>query len=212
MKSVIFIAFFYFVIPDFAQEGLKLDSTFKTSQDSFLVSTFDDSITSNIEKTKVKKNTQQNRKKIVKSHKPKFEKVDNNNYSEDVTKVGIFSKGQVILGIVIISILLGFIISRLMFRENSESKKTILENESVLSDYLARMSLSRRDYYRNVYLKSEEWKRKRYLVLKRDNWRCVYCGAKATQVHHTKYASRNIGKEPIEWLVSICETCHDAEH
>jgi len=70
----------------------------------------------------------------------------------------------------------------------------------------------RRDYYRNVYLKSDAWKRKRYVVLKRDNWRCVYCGAHATQVHHKKYAKRNIGKEPIKWLVSICEPCHDKIH
>lgn len=69
----------------------------------------------------------------------------------------------------------------------------------------------RRNYYRNVYLKSDAWKRKRYLVLKRDNWRCVKCGARATQVHHEKYA-RNIGKEPIKWLVSICEPCHDSFH
>ena len=70
----------------------------------------------------------------------------------------------------------------------------------------------RRDYYRNVYLKSDEWKRKRYVVLKRDNWQCVYCGAPATQVHHKKYAKYNIGKEPIKWLVSICKSCHDAQH
>jgi hypothetical protein len=53
----------------------------------------------------------------------------------------------------------------------------------------------RRDYYRNTYLKSDEWQRKRYVVLKRDNWRCVYCGGSATQVHHKKYVKRNIGKE-----------------
>lgn len=70
----------------------------------------------------------------------------------------------------------------------------------------------RRDYYRNVYLKSDAWKRKRYVVLKRDNWRCVYCGERATQVHHKKYAKRNIGKEPIKWLVSICKLCHDNIH
>ena len=70
----------------------------------------------------------------------------------------------------------------------------------------------RRDYYRNVYLKSDEWQRKRYVVMKRDNWRCVYCGARATQVHHKRYAKYNIGKEPIEWLVSICISCHDAQH
>ena len=70
----------------------------------------------------------------------------------------------------------------------------------------------RRSYYLNEYLKSDEWKRKRYVVLKRDNWRCVYCGAPATQVHHKKYARRNIGKEPIEWLVSVCKTCHESLH
>jgi 5-methylcytosine-specific restriction endonuclease McrA len=69
----------------------------------------------------------------------------------------------------------------------------------------------RRDYYRD-YLQSDEWKRKRYVVLKRDNWRCVYCGGRATQVHHTKYAKYNIGREPIEWLVSICKDCHDNIH
>ncbi|WP_418887122.1 HNH endonuclease [Galbibacter orientalis] len=70
----------------------------------------------------------------------------------------------------------------------------------------------RRNYYRNVYLKSDAWKRKRYVVLKRDNWQCVYCGRRATQVHHKKYAKKNIGKEPIKWLVSICKACHDKQH
>ena len=70
----------------------------------------------------------------------------------------------------------------------------------------------RRDYYRNDYLKSEAWKRKRYVVMKRDNFRCVFCGGRATQVHHKKYAKYNIGKEPIEWLVAVCKSCHDKQH
>lgn len=70
----------------------------------------------------------------------------------------------------------------------------------------------RRNYYRNEYLKSDEWKRKRYVVLKRDNWSCVYCGGRATQVHHKKYAIKNIGREPIKWLVSVCKSCHDSKH
>lgn len=69
----------------------------------------------------------------------------------------------------------------------------------------------RKDYYRNVYLKSDAWRRKRYLVLKRDEKRCVYCGSRATQVHHLKYA-RKIGREPIDWLVSICDSCHINVH
>ncbi|WP_299519150.1 HNH endonuclease [Winogradskyella sp.] len=71
---------------------------------------------------------------------------------------------------------------------------------------------ARRDYYRNVYLKSDAWRRKRYLVMKRDNWTCVYCGKRATQVHHTRYAKYNIGREPIEWLESVCKSCHDSLH
>lgn len=70
----------------------------------------------------------------------------------------------------------------------------------------------RRNYYRNVYLKSDAWRGKRYVVLKRDNWRCVYCGARATQVHHKRYAKKNIGKEPIKWLVSVCKSCHESLH
>jgi len=71
---------------------------------------------------------------------------------------------------------------------------------------------ARRRRYNEDYLTSDEWQRKRALVLKRDHWRCVHCGARATQVHHTKYARRNIGREPIEWLVSVCEECHSREH
>ena len=70
----------------------------------------------------------------------------------------------------------------------------------------------RRTYYRVTYLNSDNWKRKRAVVLKRDRCRCVHCGARATQVHHKKYARRNIGREPIEWLVSVCKPCHEKQH
>lgn len=70
----------------------------------------------------------------------------------------------------------------------------------------------RHNYYRNVYLKSDAWKRKRYVVLKRDNWKCVHCGNRATQVHHKRYARKRIGKEPIKWLESVCRPCHEFIH
>ncbi len=70
----------------------------------------------------------------------------------------------------------------------------------------------RKKYYREDYLTSDNWKRKRALVLKRDRYRCVFCGSRATQVHHKKYAPKNIGKEPIEWLVAVCEACHEKQH
>ena len=72
--------------------------------------------------------------------------------------------------------------------------------------------MSRREYYNEVYLKSDAWRRKRFVVLRRDNWRCKYCGGRATQVHHLRYAKGNIGKEPIDWLVSVCKPCHDSQH
>lgn len=97
-------------------------------------------------------------------------------------------------------------------KKNSERHFKNQQDENFLSDAQLRKLKSRRDYYRDVYLKSDAWKRKRYLVLRRDNWRCVRCGARATQVHHKKYAPKNIGKEPIEWLESICKSCHDSLH
>jgi 5-methylcytosine-specific restriction endonuclease McrA len=83
----------------------------------------------------------------------------------------------------------------------------------VLSRWVFKIKRERRgNYYQNEYLKSDDWKQKRYVVLRRDNWRCVFCGAPATQVHHKKYARRNIGREPIEWLVSVCKSCHESMH
>lgn len=70
----------------------------------------------------------------------------------------------------------------------------------------------RTSYYRDRYLKSDDWKRKRGLVLKRDGHKCIFCGAQATQVHHKRYAPQNIGREPIEWLVSVCDECHRRQH
>ena len=71
--------------------------------------------------------------------------------------------------------------------------------------------IARRDRYRK-YLRTEAWQRKRYVVFKRDNWTCQECGAKATEVHHLKYAKYQIGKEPIDWLVSLCSPCHRKKH
>lgn len=82
----------------------------------------------------------------------------------------------------------------------------------LLGKYFDQLKIDkRRDYYRNEYLKSDAWRRKRYVVLKRDQWTCVHCGAEATQVHHKKYA-RNIGREPIHWLESVCHACHNKLH
>lgn len=89
-------------------------------------------------------------------------------------------------------------------RENNPKRDELLQQLDSLTD--------RQAYYRFQYLQSEAWQRKRYVVLKRDNWTCVYCGNGATQVHHKRYAKNNIGSEPIDWLVSVCKSCHDQIH
>ncbi|NDD36000.1 MAG: HNH endonuclease [Flavobacteriia bacterium] len=68
----------------------------------------------------------------------------------------------------------------------------------------------RKEYYAQ-YLQSDAWQRKRFVVLRRDNWTCQICGAQATEVHHKRYA-KNIGREPIKWLVSLCRECHRNQH
>lgn len=88
--------------------------------------------------------------------------------------------------------------------ENNPKRDELLRQLDSLTD--------RQAYYRFEYLQSEAWQRKRYVVLKRDNWTCVYCGNNATQVHHKRYAKNNIGTEPIDWLVSVCKSCHDQIH
>jgi 5-methylcytosine-specific restriction endonuclease McrA len=63
----------------------------------------------------------------------------------------------------------------------------------------------------NKYLQSPEWREKRDLVLKRDNYKCQCClDALATQVHHKSYMFVDLkGGEPAFDLVAICTPCHE---
>lgn len=58
------------------------------------------------------------------------------------------------------------------------------------------------------YLKTDEWRKKRELVLKRDKNLCQSClDRNATEVHHLSYKFwRN---EPLFDLISVCKPCHD---
>ena len=60
------------------------------------------------------------------------------------------------------------------------------------------------------FLKSDVWKKKRKLVLKRDKGKCVHCGKKATQVHHKVYVEW--GREKLKTLESVCAKCHQHIH
>lgn len=61
------------------------------------------------------------------------------------------------------------------------------------------------------YLWTEEWRRFRAGILKRDSFRCQKCGTSAgqLQVHHHHY--RRIKRERPEDCVTLCESCHVLE-
>ena len=62
------------------------------------------------------------------------------------------------------------------------------------------------------YLRSNAWKRKRDMVMKRAKGICekTKCSKSAEQVHHLTYA--NVGKETLEDLQAMCKGCHASEH
>nr|WP_319997596.1 hypothetical protein [uncultured Draconibacterium sp.] len=67
-------------------------------------------------------------------------------------------------------------------------------------------------YYKYCeYLNSQEWKDKRDLALKRDNFKCQKCKIKvADDVHHLTY--ENLGNEKLSELLSVCRECHIEIH
>ena len=73
-----------------------------------------------------------------------------------------------------------------------------------------RRGVGAKNYYNDIYLKSEEWKSKRENVLKRDNYTCVCCEDKATQVHHINY--NHVYQEKEKELISVCKNCHEGIH
>lgn len=63
-------------------------------------------------------------------------------------------------------------------------------------------------------LKSNEWKQKRLVILKRDNFKCQHCSQKDNlQVHHKKYIKGKMPWEvPNNYLITLCSNCHTKEH
>lgn len=61
-----------------------------------------------------------------------------------------------------------------------------------------------------AYLSSPKWRRIRSKVLRRDNWRCRSCGAKAAQVHHVTYDKATMDGQDLSRLLSVCHACHEA--
>ncbi len=62
-------------------------------------------------------------------------------------------------------------------------------------------------------LKDPRWQKKRLEIMNRDDFKCVYCNNNelTLHVHHLRYS-----KEPWninnDYLITLCENCHDEEH
>ncbi len=62
-------------------------------------------------------------------------------------------------------------------------------------------------------LKDPRWQKKRLNILNRDGFSCQWCGDKehTLHVHHLKYKG-DPWDAPDEWLLTICEDCHETDH
>lgn len=71
--------------------------------------------------------------------------------------------------------------------------------------------MTRKEEYQ-LYLKSPAWKAIRKLAINRDRSQCVKCGNKRhLTVHHVRYPER-FGTEPLDYLQTLCEDCHNVLH
>lgn len=63
-------------------------------------------------------------------------------------------------------------------------------------------------------LKDPRWQKKRLEIFERDNWTCQLCGDNKASlvVHHQDYfPNTNPWDYPSEYLITICEDCHNIE-
>jgi 5-methylcytosine-specific restriction endonuclease McrA len=72
---------------------------------------------------------------------------------------------------------------------------------------------SRREWYRDVYLRSAHWRSLRIWALEAADWRCQRCGKTMSvaggslDVHHKHY--RTVGHERPSDLEVLCRPCHE---
>ena len=63
-----------------------------------------------------------------------------------------------------------------------------------------------------VRLDPVQYENLRQQVLRRDRWRCQYCGAISNlEVHHKQFRSHS-GHDAEENLLTLCSTCHVCVH
>ena len=67
----------------------------------------------------------------------------------------------------------------------------------------------------NEKLKDPRWQKKRLQIMERDDWKCSFCmnGKEMLIVHHKQYLDGNEPWDyPDNWLITICNSCHEKFH
>lgn len=62
------------------------------------------------------------------------------------------------------------------------------------------------------YLISPLWIEIRNRVLRAAKHRCLYCGERATQVHHEFYTIESLRGDSVWGMAASCPECHEAQH
>ena len=61
-------------------------------------------------------------------------------------------------------------------------------------------------------LDEHEYGELRERVLRRDGWRCQFCGSMTNlEVHHQEFRSHS-GPDHEDNLITLCNNCHSAQH
>jgi 5-methylcytosine-specific restriction endonuclease McrA len=63
-----------------------------------------------------------------------------------------------------------------------------------------------------VRLATRDYEELRERVLRRDGWRCQFCGSRTNlEVHHQEFRSHS-GEDSIDNLITLCSGCHSSLH
>jgi predicted HNH restriction endonuclease len=63
-----------------------------------------------------------------------------------------------------------------------------------------------------IRLVAQDYKKLRQRVLRRDSWRCQFCGSRHNlEVHHQQFRSHS-GEDDERNLITLCNDCHSSYH
>lgn len=101
---------------------------------------------------------------------------------------------------------------RLSGADTKKKKTRPASNSSALPVPRKPQGMSRKEWYWTIYLTSATWSAIRTRVFRRDGYRCLTCGEKASSVHHKSYRKEVLAGLCDAELQSMCKACHDLCH